>query len=126
MRELNNFQTGFLLLVILALTTFAVGSNAGVTGMISSSQCGNDICESDESIGNCAVDCLHGCGDGVCDGAEEYVCQEDCTYAPTVVYFKLNTVVLWFSALVAFVVIIYWIRPIKETKQKKRRIRKRR
>jgi hypothetical protein len=124
MRELNNLQIGFLLIVILILTAFSINPDQSITGMMysSSSFCGNNICENDESIGNCAVDCLTGCGDGVCIGSEEYICPDDCLYAPRIVYSQLNGIILFISSLIALLVIFYWIKPI--TTKKKRPIKR--
>lgn len=121
MRELNNLQIGFLLLIIVGLTAFSIESNH--TGMIyrSSSVCGNNVCENDESIGNCAADCLGGCGDGVCEGDEEYLCPDDCAYAPKVVYFKLSTIMLSLFSLLAILLIVFWLRPVKTKRRRKKR-----
>lgn len=39
--------------------------------------CGNGICENDESPKVCPVDCIL-CGDGKCNTGEDKYCYEDC------------------------------------------------
>jgi len=102
-----------------------ISSHGGISGLIysSSSVCGNNFCENDESIGNCAIDCLTGCGDNICEGIEEELCPEDCAYAPRTVYFRLSNIILVSSSILAILIMVYWIQP-KETKVRKTKKRK--
>ncbi|MBN1430564.1 MAG: hypothetical protein JXB07_19490 [Anaerolineae bacterium] len=65
-------------IVISGKHTLTVTGSAGSSGSVSGSRCGNGICENDEDVYSCDMDCGV-CGDGLCTTFENpQNCPQDC------------------------------------------------
>jgi hypothetical protein len=102
-----------------------IGGLDTITGLVSSSKCGNYVCEVEENVVTCPNDCLATCGDNICEELERYTCVMDCKEARTAkieekAYFT-GAVWLVFAASIAMLLV-----GIAVLAKPKRRVTKRR
>ncbi|HLD85769.1 MAG TPA: PGF-pre-PGF domain-containing protein, partial [archaeon] len=73
---------------VTSFSTFVIAADKTSTAPPPTSQCGNGVCEADESQASCSADCktsapISRCGDGVCDADESVSsCPADCVTTP--------------------------------------------
>ena len=102
-------KRGMIIGIVVILIIIVVGVGVGIVinnNLESSVVCGNDKCESNETVDNCPVDCKtvnipvtpttpnpEECGNGACESDEDCSsCEDDCgTCSPTSTCEKLRT-----------------------------------
>lgn len=120
-------------MVLLYMSIMIFSGVDTITGAISSSSCGNNVCEVEESIASCPDDCVATCGDDKCEAHETYTCVIDCAKARTAkieekAYF-VGAVWITFAASIAVLFIAVALmgkpRKVRRRRRKKRRASRR-
>lgn len=116
-------------LVFIYLGIMMLGGLDTITGFFvsNSSECGNYVCETGESIVTCPDDCVATCGDNKCEEHETYTCVMDCEEARTAQIeekaFFSTSVLMTFAACVAvmFIGIALIATPRKPASRRRKR-----
>lgn len=100
---------------IVEITSTGQQSSYGLTNRVNEIQCpvpsvcGNGICEYDESVQSCSVDCStppqEYCGDGICQASETIAsCSDDCGNPNA---HENASALLWFIGIGGIVIIVF-------------------
>ena len=115
-------------LVLMFLGVMMIGGIDTITGLVSSSKCGNYVCEVEENIVTCPNDCLATCGDNICEENERFTCVIDCLEARTAkieekAYFT-GAIWLVFAASIALLLVGVAVISKPRRKTRRRKIRR--
>ncbi len=116
-----------LALVVVYLTVMVLFGLDNITGYVSSSKCGNYVCETEESVATCPTDCVATCGDHICEAHERYTCVIDCKDARNVKIEQraFHTGAIWMvftaSAAIMLIAIALLEQPGVRTRRRKKR-----
>lgn len=116
-------------LVFIYLAVMVLGGLDTITGFVSSSKCGNHVCETEENYATCPNDCVGTCGNNICEEEETYTCVMDCPKARSAKIeekaFSVGATFIVFAASVAVLVIGVALIGKPKIRRKKRRFSRR-